>query len=186
MNRKHMKTIVLWLLAFIAVGTVVDVIVVQAGRIGNTEGYEPDQPIAFSHKIHAGENKIDCRYCHFAAERGKHAGIPPTQVCMNCHSQIRKDSPEITKLKEAIANNTPIRWIRVHQLPAFVYFNHSEHVRGEVACQTCHGPVESMTRMRQHSSLSMGWCLNCHRAKGISPPNEVKTAAGGDCARCHY
>lgn len=181
-----MKKFVTIILALTLLGILIEVVVVQASRVGNTQGYEPDQPIQFSHKIHAGENKINCRYCHFASERGRHAGIPPTQVCMNCHDQIRNDSPEIAKLRDAIANKKPIEWIRVHELPAFVYFNHSEHVRADVACQTCHGPVESMTRMRQYSPLSMGWCLNCHREKGIAPPNDTKTASGGDCARCHY
>lgn len=181
-----MKKVLVIIVLALALGTLTDVAIVQAKRVGNTQGYEPDQPIAFSHKIHAGENKIDCRYCHFASERGRIAGIPPTQLCMNCHDQIRKDSPEILKLRDAIANNKPIEWIRVHELPSFVYFNHSEHVRANVKCQTCHGPVESMTRMRQHSSLTMGWCLDCHRASGNAPPNDTHTAAGGDCARCHY
>jgi len=181
-----MKKIVTGLLVLTVIGLFVELAAVQAKKIGNTQGYEPDQPISFSHKIHAGENKINCRYCHFASERGRIAGIPPTQLCMNCHDQVRKDSPEIAKLREAIADQRPIEWVRVHELPAFVYFNHSEHVRAEVNCQECHGPVESMTRMRQHSSLTMGWCLDCHRNMGNAPPHDIKTATGGDCARCHY
>lgn len=181
-----MKKIIVILLILLAIGFLIDATVVSARRVGSTQGYEPDQPIAFSHKIHAGENRIDCRYCHFASERGKVAGIPPTQVCMNCHEQVRKDAPEIVKLREAIAERKPIAWVRVHELPSFVYFNHSVHVKGGVQCQQCHGPVESMTRMRQESSLSMGWCLDCHRVNGNAPPHDKKTAAGGDCARCHY
>jgi hypothetical protein len=181
-----MRKVVTVLLVLLVVGLLVDVVVGQAQRVGNNQGYEPDQPIPFSHKIHAGENRIDCRYCHFASERGRHAGIPPTQVCMNCHEQVKKEAPDIVKLREAIAGNKPVRWVRVHQLAAFVYFNHSEHVRGGVNCQQCHGPVESMTRMKQFSPLSMGWCLDCHRKSGTAPPQDHKTAAGGDCARCHY
>jgi len=181
-----MRKVVTWLLVLLVVGLLVDVVVGQAQRVGNNQGYEPDQPIPFSHKIHAGENRIDCRYCHFASERGRHAGIPPTQVCMNCHEQVKKDAPDIVKLREAIAEKKPVRWVRVHQLAAFAYFNHSEHVRGGVSCQKCHGPVESMTRMKQFSPLTMGWCLDCHRKSGTAPPHDKKTAAGGDCARCHY
>ncbi|MCB0404945.1 MAG: cytochrome c3 family protein [Bdellovibrionales bacterium] len=158
----------------------------EARQMGNTQGYEPDQPINFSHKVHAGENKISCRYCHYGAERGRHAGIPPTQLCLNCHSEIKKDSPEIAKIKEALDNKDPIEWIRIHQLPDFSYFNHSQHVTAGVSCQQCHGPVESMTRMRQHAPLTMGWCLECHRAQGLAPPHDQRTMAGGDCNKCHY
>jgi ribosomal protein L34E len=169
----------------------------EARRVGVNQGYEPDQPIAFSHKVHAGDNKIDCMYCHFAAEKGRHAGIPPANVCMNCHAEIKKDSPEIVKIKTAIEQNKPIEWLKVHRLPDFAYFNHSQHVTsGKVSCQDCHGPVETMTRMRQDKPLTMGWCMECHRAKGITPPEghsveqtkqDVMKAMGGlDCAKCHY
>lgn len=138
-------------------------------------GYAPVQPIAFSHKQHAGDLKIDCNFCHFNAARGKHAGIPPMSVCMGCHSQIATDRPDIKKLAAIAANGTytdedgtvreggMVHWNRVHRLPDHVYFTHQWHVKAGVACQTCHGPVETMTTMRQHSKLTMGWCLDCHR-----------------------
>lgn len=162
------------------------------GQVGDNQGYEPDQPIAFSHKIHAGDNSINCLYCHFGAEKSRHAGIPPANVCMNCHTQIRKDSPEIAKVKKAIDEGKAIEWLKVHRLPDFVYFNHSQHVAvGKLNCQTCHGAVESMTRMRQDKMLTMGWCLDCHRAsdvkvKGHTEPMKVSEQGGADCAKCHY
>ena len=161
---------------------------VKAGQsVGFNESYEPNQPINFSHKIHAGENQIACTYCHFAAEKGRHAGIPPAGLCMNCHDQIRKDAPEIKKVKELIAKKKPIEWIKVHHMADFAYFNHAQHVRvGKVSCQKCHGPVESMTRMRQQNDLSMGWCISCHRESGIAAPKNHKSSGGGDCAKCHY
>ncbi|MFO1464400.1 MAG: cytochrome c3 family protein [bacterium] len=180
-----------------------------AKSVGVNQGYEPDQPIAYSHKIHVGDNKIDCLYCHFGAEQSRHAGIPPANVCLNCHNQIKKDSPEIQKIFQAIKEGKPIPWVKVHNLPDFVYFNHSQHVTAGVDCRSCHGPVESMGRMRQDQTLSMGWCIQCHRARGITPPpghaaelgqeplqgkellfkgpKGQKTTIGGmDCAKCHY
>ena len=142
------------------------------------QGYEPEQPIWFSHKIHAGTNGINCVYCHSGAEKGKTAGIPSANVCMNCHKAIKdgtftgdKEIPKIYAAldydveKETYGENTsPINWIRVHNLSDLAYFNHSQHVVvGEVECQTCHGPVEDMHVMRQESMLTMGWCVDCHR-----------------------
>ncbi len=139
------------------------------------QGYAPDQPIAYSHKLHAGELKIDCQYCHFNVSRGKFAGIPPMSVCIGCHKQVATDKPEIQKLL-AIAEKGSyfdadgvektggvVHWNRVHRLPDHVYFSHEWHVKGGVACQTCHGPVEDMVKVRQHSPLTMEWCLDCHR-----------------------
>ncbi len=173
---------------------IISLIIQESRRVGSNQGYEPDQPIAYSHKVHAGDNKIPCLYCHFGAEQGRHAGIPPANVCMNCHSKIKKDSPEIVKLREAIDKNQPIDWIKVHRLPDFAYFNHSQHVTANVPCQECHGPVETMTRMRQDQPLTMGWCISCHRERGIMPPEEhqdlnrdkTKAIGGMDCAKCHY
>lgn len=165
-----------------------NLVIGTARRVGVNQGYEPDQPIAYSHKIHAGDNKVPCLYCHFGAEKGRNAGIPPANVCMNCHSKIKADSPEIAKIKTAIEQNKPIQWIKVHRLPDFAYFNHSQHVvAGGVTCQTCHGPVETMTRMRQDQTLTMGWCISCHRERGITQaPNHKDTVGGEDCAKCHY
>ncbi len=172
-------------------------IVQRARRVGVNQGYEPDQPIAYSHKIHAGDHKIPCLYCHFGAEKGRHAGIPPAGVCMNCHSMVKTDSPEVAKIREAIEKNQPIQWVKVHHLPDFVYFNHSQHVVvAGLACQECHGPIETMMRVRQESPLTMGWCIDCHRKKGIVPPGEHPNArelkdrdqaiGGTDCTKCHY
>lgn len=163
-------------------------------RVGVSQGYAPAQPIAFSHRIHAGDFKVPCLYCHFAAEKSRHAGIPPSGVCMNCHSQIRVASAEVSKLREAVAQGRTISWIKVHNLPDFAYFNHSQHVIGGIACQRCHGPVETMDRIRQAAPLTMGWCLDCHRKEGVVPPSwrtaTARTghaATGGmDCSKCHY
>lgn len=176
-----------WLFIFIAIVIGASVVITNARKIGFNEGYAPLQPINFSHKIHAGDNKIPCMYCHFAADKGRHAGVPPTELCMNCHLKIRPNVPEILKIKAAIENKTNIQWIKVNHFPDFAYFNHSQHVRiGKVICQDCHGPVETMTRIRQDKPLNMGWCIDCHRLKEISPPTDHKSSAGGDCAKCHY
>jgi mono/diheme cytochrome c family protein len=154
------------------------------------EGYQPEQPIAFSHALHAGENGIDCNYCHSSARHSKHSGIPSANVCMNCHKYIDgseiKDasgnpkydgrSPEIAKIYAAIGwdadegtyienyEERPIKWVRIHNLPDLAYFNHAQHVNaGGLDCQTCHGPVETMEEVYQYSPLTMGWCINCHR-----------------------
>ncbi|HKI04374.1 MAG TPA: respiratory nitrate reductase subunit gamma [Thermoanaerobaculia bacterium] len=147
-------------------------------RVGVSQGYAPPQPIAFSHRLHAGTYRVACLYCHFAAEKSRHAGIPPAGVCLNCHGQLKVASAELERLKEAVAQARPVRWRKVHNLPDFVYFNHGQHVHAGVACQRCHGPVETMDRVRQASPLTMGWCLDCHRTRAV--------AAGQDCGKCHY
>jgi hypothetical protein len=164
-------------------------------RVGVSQDYAPAQPIAFSHRLHAGTYHVPCLYCHFAAEKSRHAGIPPAGVCMNCHRQLKVATGELERLKEAVAQARPIRWVKVHNLPDFVYFNHSQHVNAGVACQRCHGPVETMDRVRQFSPLTMGWCLGCHRQEGVMPPSQrpAATRTGGpaasggmDCGKCHY
>jgi hypothetical protein len=185
---------------------------------GNQQGYEPVQPIAFSHQLHAGELGIQCLYCHQGAETSRTAGVPPAETCLNCHryvtaplSVMRKAdeeataahrppqpvvSEELQKLYDALAmdhkltpdpqRQRPIEWVRVHDLPDFVYFNHSAHVQIGVTCQYCHGPVETMQRVRQFSSLSMGWCVNCHRDATLHGINGKPAQASIDCATCHY
>lgn len=161
-------------------------------QVGDNQGYEPDQPIAFSHKIHAGDNQMQCLYCHFGAEKSRHAGIPPMSVCMNCHAKIKTESPEIAKITKALTENKAIEWVKVHHMSDFVYFNHSQHVvAGKLNCQTCHGEVEKMTRMRQDAPLTMGWCLDCHRKSdvvihGTTDVKKVGDVGGQDCAKCHY
>ncbi|MEH0007964.1 MAG: c-type cytochrome [Flavobacteriales bacterium] len=186
-------------------------------------GYEPIQPIAFSHEIHAGENKIDCQYCHSSAKHSKTAGIPSANVCMNCHRYIaegpKTGTREIAKIYKAVGwdpdrqayipdyKPKPIKWVKIHNLPDFVYFNHAQHVVvGQIACQTCHGPVETMDTVYQYSKLTMGWCIDCHRATAVqmkgNPYYEkihaqlaakygvekvTEAMMGGlECGRCHY
>lgn len=169
----------------------------QLSRLGIQQGYSPIQPIAFPHKVHAGDNKIPCLYCHYAARTSRHAGIPPASVCMNCHNIMEKQTVEIEKLKESVQEARPIRWVKIHNLPDFVYFNHSQHVVSGVACQRCHGEVEKMERVEQVAPLTMGWCLECHREHAKLPTGDFQRAllslsqkprptAGLDCASCHY
>jgi len=186
---------------------------------GNHEGYEPVQPISFSHRLHAGELGVDCLFCHFGAAKSKHAGIPPANVCMNCHkfitapyvnvkvendsadAQKRKPnliiSNEIKKIYDAMGLNDerlideskqpiPIEWLKIHNLPDFVYFDHRPHVAAGVQCQTCHGAIETMERVRQVNDLSMGWCVNCHRDSNQDGVNGKKVIASTDCVACHY
>ncbi|MGI9100977.1 MAG: cytochrome c3 family protein [Terriglobales bacterium] len=217
---------------------------------GNQIGYEPTQPIAFSHRLHAGELQVQCLYCHSGAERSRHAGIPAANVCMNCHrfvsapmgavraedEQAKKESrasrlivsTEIQKLYTAVGfdpaaksptgnrqsaipstsdhqPSTPIAWVKIHNVPDFVYFDHRPHVNAGVACQSCHGPVETMERVRQVQDLSMGWCVNCHRGvdrAGLDGKGDFTSApapaavgmkpvirrvyASTDCQTCHY
>ncbi len=202
--------------------------------IGVEQNYQPEQPIAFSHALHAGENEIDCNYCHSSARHSKHSGIPSANVCMNCHMYVDgseitdatgnlkydgEGSPEIAKIYAAIGwdsenreyiedyEEQPIKWVRIHNLPDLAYFNHSQHVNaGQLECQECHGPVETMEEMYQYSELTMGWCINCHRETEVQFEKngyyqdfheeltekyhgEKITAAkigGLECGKCHY
>jgi hypothetical protein len=121
------------------------------------------QPVAYSHKLHVTQLGLDCRYCHSNVERGRFAGVPPTETCMNCHSMVKTESPEIKKIKEAQDRGHPIPWVRVHKLPDFAYFDHSAHVNKGVSCVSCHGRVDQMEEVRAVQPLSMSWCLDCHR-----------------------
>jgi hypothetical protein len=130
----------------------------------NTDvGYAPDQPVLYSHKLHAGLMGMDCRYCHNAVEDGPHANVPTSEVCMNCHKGVRTDSPEIIELTAAHEAGEPIRWAKVHLLPDYAYFSHQAHVHANVGCASCHGRMDQMEVVRQAEPLSMGWCLECHR-----------------------
>lgn len=201
-------------------------------QIGVDQGYEPVQPIHYSHKIHAGDNGIDCKYCHSSARVSKTSGIPSLNVCMNCHKSIYEVAPEtlaegnkigvnyndeIKKLYAAAGwddaeqkytgNSQPVKWVRIHNLPDFVYFNHSQHVTvAGVECQTCHGPVEEMEVMYQHAPLTMGWCIECHRTTNVNIKDNayytkihealskkygvdkltVAQMGGLECGKCHY
>ena len=121
------------------------------------------QPVQFSHKHHAGDDGIDCRYCHTSVEVSATAGIPPSKTCMNCHAQIWSNAPYLEPVRESFRSGQPIKWVRVHDLPDFVYFNHSIHVNKGVGCSTCHGRVDQMPLVMQVQSLQMQWCLDCHR-----------------------
>ncbi len=185
----------------------------EAVNLGRTPGYEPDQPIKFSHKVHAGVNGIDCKYCHTGAMDSQVAGIPSSNLCLNCHSIIKQGAntgqEEIAKIQAAIKEGKPIEWVKVHNLPDHVFFSHSQHVNaGKLDCAECHGKVEEMGRLQQVEDLSMGWCLNCHRTKFVDMDNKfydnlytkyheelkdgmregvtVKDIGGQDCMKCHY
>lgn len=183
------------------------------------QGYAPEQPINYSHRLHAGELQIDCQFCHHAAASSRHAGIPSGEVCMKCHRYVtapydemqqefqladkekRKPqtiiSPELKKLYDSLAldgnlqpieNASPqsIPWVRVHNLPDYACFNHQAHVVAGVTCQTCHGPIESMERVSQFATLSMGWCVNCHRDATRDGINGRQVQASTDCSVCHH
>ena len=174
--------------------------------IGIQQNYQPTQPIAFSHKIHAGQYEIDCNYCHTGVNISKSANIPAVNICMNCHGVINTDKPEIQKILTAYEENRPIEWVRVHNLPDLAYFNHSQHVAvGGIECNTCHGPIEEMDVVYQYSELTMGWCINCHRESEINSkgndyydklvelhkssskePLKVEDIGGLECSKCHY
>jgi len=193
---------------------IVDVTVRESIAIGRSPGYAPDQPLKFSHKIHAGQNKINCLYCHNTAEHSKSAGIPSAGVCLNCHNLVvqegsRSGSFEINKIKRAVERGEPIVWNRVYSLPDHVFFSHAQHVStGKVECVTCHGKVEEMHIIQQFNDLSMGWCVNCHRDTEVQfVDNEfyssyerlhedmksgkrdivsVEDIGGIECMKCHY
>jgi len=175
--------------------------------VGLTQGYQPTQPIAFSHKLHAGQHQINCVYCHTSVYKGKSANIPSANICMNCHSQIKTESPEIKKIYRAIERKQPVQWVRIHNLPDLAYFNHSQHTQvAGLQCQTCHGPIQNMEVVYQYSALTMGWCINCHResplntkgnayydnlvklhdTKNAGAPFTVSSNGGTECSKCHY
>ncbi|MBX3288727.1 MAG: cytochrome c3 family protein [Acidobacteria bacterium] len=136
---------------------------------------ELQQPVQFSHRHHVGDDGIDCRYCHTTVETTASAGMPPTQTCMNCHSEIWADSPYLEPVRASFRENKPIEWERVHDLPEYAYFNHSIHVAKGVGCSTCHGEIDNMAAVSQENTLQMEWCLSCHREpeKFIRPKSEI-------------
>ena len=143
-----------YLVALVAYG-----VTPQALRIG----YQPNQPVPYSHALHAGELGMDCRYCHSTVERAGEAAVPTPSICMNCHSTVKKDSDVLLPIREAFAENKPVLWTRVHDLPDYVYFNHSAHVTRGLGCETCHGRIDQMVQVYQHAPLTMEWCIDCHR-----------------------
>jgi hypothetical protein len=182
-----MKKLLGALVALIAFGGIGAFVVTQAQSLGYNQYYEPDQPVAFSHKLHAGDLQMDCKYCHVGADKGRHANIPPTELCLNCHSQVKTNSPEIKKIQKAIDSGENIHWTKVNHYPDHAYFNHAQHVNvAGLQCQSCHGPVEEMEVYYQSKTLGMGMCISCHRENEIAPPKDHKSAGGGDCAKCHH
>lgn len=180
---------------FLIVGVVAVFGVIKFYPTASNQGFAPEQPIPFSHKLHAGVNKIQCLYCHSGAEKSRHATIPSSNVCMNCHSVVKIDSPHIQKLRKLYAEGKPIEWARVHELPDYVYFPHKRHVAKGVSCETCHGNVKDMDRIEQKEALTMGWCMECHRGE-TTPRNvlakvypHVKNPRGPvasvNCSTCH-
>jgi Cytochrome c7 and related cytochrome c len=138
-------------------------------------GYRPEQPIPFSHKLHAGELEIKCMYCHTSVEKSKHSSVPATSTCMNCHILVKAESPKIAKIKESWETGKPLEWRKVHKLPDYVNFSHARHIRARVDCASCHGEVEKMGVVTQLKPLSMGWCLDCHRnpQANVVPAREI-------------
>ena len=138
-------------------------------------GYRPHQPVPYSHKLHVGDLGLDCRYCHASVERSAEANVPPTSTCMNCHRLVKRDSPKLAALRESATSGKPMRWVRVHKLPDYAYFDHRPHLAAGVACVTCHGRIDEMEEVTQSKPLSMSWCLDCHRnpASQRRPVSEV-------------
>jgi hypothetical protein len=138
-------------------------------------GFTPQQPVPYSHRLHVGDLGLDCRYCHASVERSAVANVPPTQVCMNCHALVKRDSPILAPIRASLASGQPMQWVRVHNLPDYAFFNHSAHVRAGVGCVECHGRVDKMDVVTQDQPLSMGWCLECHRdpAPHLRPTDQV-------------
>ncbi len=196
------RSAVIWFFILLGLKATID----GAYSIGVQQGYAPKQPIQFSHKLHAGQYKIDCNYCHTGVNRNKSAVIPSANICMNCHGVIKKESPQIQKIYAAIENNQPIQWVRVHNLPDLAYFNHAQHVNvGGINCTTCHGEIAKMEVVEQRSSLTMGWCIDCHRQTEVNTkdnkyydklvemhknkskePLKVADIGGLECSKCHY
>jgi hypothetical protein len=159
--------------AFIITAFLCFLILFLTGFLGKP--YAPVQPIAFSHRIHAGDYQMNCLYCHTSADRSPTAGIPSVQRCMGCHKITAVNRPEIKRLHEYWNKKEPIPWVRVYEIPDFVYFTHRRHISSGIGCKTCHGEVEKMSRIQKVSSLKMGWCVKCHR----------RNKASTDCITCH-
>jgi len=189
------------------------ILVVNAIAFGRAKNYSPDQPIKFSHAVHAGQNQTDCNYCHYSARTGKSSGIPPGNVCINCHFLVRTGTrsgvTEINKVTNAYYGGKAVEWIRIYRLPDFVFFSHEQHVTaGGIACETCHGPVSTMNRLSQVPDLGMGWCLKCHDTRKVNITSNyykayftefydslkagkidsvrVSETGGRNCGNCHY
>jgi Cytochrome c7 and related cytochrome c len=167
--------LILGVVAALGAAAVVPPVVVYLTPKYTRAGYQPVQPVPFSHNIHAGQLGMDCRFCHNGVEKSWFANLPGASTCMNCHSQVLKDDPRLQIVRDSAANNTPVPWVQVHKTPDYVYFNHSVHVTRGISCVECHGRIDQMDEVRHDKSLSMSFCLNCHRdpAAHIRPTDKV-------------
>lgn len=181
--------------ALVGLGALIFVVYYWASPWHTDVGYAPKQPVPYSHRLHVSELGMDCRYCHNIAERSPHAGVPPTETCMNCHQQIKADSPKLSLVRESWEKDTPIPWIRIHKVPDYAYFDHSAHLgfgvgehRGAIGCETCHGRIDTMEIVRQERPLSMQWCVECHSdpADAIRPVSEITTMGYAQPAAWRY
>lgn len=199
---KTIVTAVIWMFVLLGTKATLDGLY----KIGVHQGYAPTQPINFSHKLHAGDMEINCAYCHTGVYKGKQSGIPSSSICMNCHNTIKRESPEIQKIYTAIEKNQPIEWVRVHNLPDLAYFNHSQHTNvAGLDCENCHGDIKNMEVVQQRHTLTMGWCIDCHRKTDVNSKGnayydalltahnstskeamKVEDIGGLECAKCHY
>ncbi len=212
-KKKSGLSMVYTLLIIVCLVLISRVTFIDATDLGRQQGYAPDQPIKFSHIVHAKQNKIDCKYCHSGATQSKHASIPPAGLCLNCHKHVLEGSKtgkfEINKIHHAVNNNLPIKWVKVHNLPDHAFFSHAQHVKvGGLDCEKCHGDVEKMDVLSQQEDLSMSWCLRCHDDTKVDFSNPyykktykhlyddmlsgkrdsvvVSDIGGRDCSKCHY
>ena len=199
---KTIVTAVIWLFVLLGTKATFD----GMFSIGVHQGYAPTQPINFSHKLHAGDMEINCAYCHTGVYKGKQSGIPSSSICMNCHNTIKRESPEIQKIYTAIEKDLPIQWVRVHNLPDLAYFNHAQHTNvGGLDCENCHGDIKNMEVVEQRHTLTMGWCIDCHKKTDVNSKGnayydalltahnstskeamKVEDVGGLECAKCHY
>ncbi len=199
---KTIVTAVIWMFVLLGTKATLDGLF----KIGVHQGYAPTQPINFSHKLHAGDMEINCAYCHTGVYKGKQSGIPSSSICMNCHNTIKRESPEIQKIYTAIEKNQPIEWVRVHNLPDLAYFNHAQHTNvAGLDCENCHGDIKNMEVVQQRHTLTMGWCIDCHRKTDVNSKGnayydalltahnstskeamKVEDIGGLECAKCHY
>jgi len=211
--KKVKRRYILGIIFIVALGWQAKLLYEAGTSLGRQENYEPDQPVKFSHVVHANDMQIDCQYCHTTVARSKHAGIPDVSICWNCHSIVREGSHsgkhQISKVVNAWESGVSIQWIKVHNLQDHVFFSHAQHVTvGKVECSTCHGAIEEMDRVRQVGDLSMGWCINCHRDTEIQffdnefyaqykelhklmESGEIdrvtaELTGGTECSKCHY
>lgn len=213
LTKKVKPQVIVVLVLVVSFGWLAKILYTEAVDLGRQQAYAPLQPIKFSHEVHAGLNQTDCLYCHSTAEYSKSAGIPSVSTCMNCHLLVREGTNsgkfEIDKIHYAFENNIPVEWVRIHNLPDHVFFSHAQHVgAGKLDCAECHGKVEEMDILTQHSELSMGWCLDCHKTQKVQflendyyttfkefhdqiksgqiDSVTVAQVGGTDCMKCHY